>query len=326
MIKPTGKKIIFSLFIFIFLNSFSFAQLTDTIEVSPENPGAFQDVTLTIRSYAFDVDTVSITWDINNKVVLSGVGEKKLLTKTGGVGLQKIVHVIAMKGSQKVFDQVISLNPQSVDLIWESKESYVPPFYEGKALPGESSLVSVVALPNFIYNGKTVDPKTISYAWYLNDEIIKDASGFNKQNLIMNLDYLSEKNIIRVAARDQNGNIAEKEIVIAPEQIDPVFYLNDPLFGIDLNRAIQDRFETNKEFTLNFVPYYLSTKNIPDDQIKSSWSLDGLPLTNIKNNSISLKPLADSYGSKVLRINIENTSRILQEIKTSLEIIFDTRK
>ena len=294
--------------------------------MSPENPGAFQDVTLTIRSYAFDVDTVSITWDINNKVVLSGVGEKKLLTKTGGVGLQKIVHVIAMKGSQKVFDQVISLNPQSVDLIWESKESYVPPFYEGKALPGESSLVSVVALPNFIYNGKTVDPKTISYAWYLNDEIIKDASGFNKQNLIMNLDYLSEKNIIRVAARDQNGNIAEKEIVIAPEQIDPVFYLNDPLFGIDLNRAIQDRFETNKEFTLNFVPYYLSTKNIPDDQIKSSWSLDGLPLTNIKNNSISLKPLADSYGSKVLRINIENTSRILQEIKTSLEIIFDTRK
>lgn len=326
MNRLINKKIILSFLIFTSLFNISFAQVSDGIVIDPEYPGAFQDVSLTVRSYNFDIDTANITWYIDNKVVLSGGGEKSLSTKTGDIGSQKIVRAVAMKGNQKVFDQTISLNPQSVDLLWESKESYTPPFYEGKALPGESSLISVVAMPNFVYGGKRVDPSTISYAWYLNTEFIPNSGGYGKQKLTMNLDYLSEKNVIKVVARDQNGNISQKETTIYPTQIDPVFYLKDPLFGVDLNKAIRNKFEVKKEFTLIFSPYYLSTKNIPSNQINYTWSLGGMPLSDkITNNTVSMRPAADTYGSKILSVSLDNTARILQDMKTSLEIIFDTR-
>jgi len=44
-------------------------------------------------------------------------------------------------------DKEIVIEPAQLDILWESTDSYVPPFYEGKALPSIESTIKVVALP-----------------------------------------------------------------------------------------------------------------------------------------------------------------------------------
>ena len=318
-----NKIIIFAaVFYFGILNNLNAA---GTLIMKPENPGPYEDVEITFKTYSFDVDNALLTWSVDKKIILSGKGEKTLKIKTGAIGttIPLIVNVITATGEES--NTALTLSPQAVDLTWETTESYTPPFYEGRSLPGENSEVRVIANPIFSENGKLIPASELSYAWYVNDSFRAAASGRGKNVMKMRLDYLSNENIIKVIARSENGGIAEKRTTIIPNGIDTIFYLNDPIYGLDLAHGIRKRFETTKEFTLVVAPYFLSNKNGLEPEINYNWSLDGLPFTPEENAVVSFSPKKGVYGSKTLSISIKNTKRMLQTTEEKLELIFDTR-
>ena len=57
-----------------------------TLIMKPENPGPYEDVEITFKTYSFDIDNALLTWYVDNKVILSGKGEKTLKIKTGAIG------------------------------------------------------------------------------------------------------------------------------------------------------------------------------------------------------------------------------------------------
>ena len=322
------KKIKITIFVvlsFFIMNTLSVSAL-GTLILDPENPAPYDAVKVTFKTFDFDADNAVFTWSINKKIVLVGKGEKTLNTKVGGVGSPTQVDVKVEVTGGEVVNSSINLRPQVVDLIWESTESYVPPFYEGKALPSEDSEIKITALPSFSNNGGLIRPTDLSYSWYLNDQFIDNGSGYGRNVLKTRLDYLSNENIFKVVARGSDGSVAENRITILPNDISPVFYLKDPIFGIDFNHAIEKRFETTKEFTLAVVPYFISSKNGQSSGITYNWSMGGLPITPETDTTLTLRPKDNSYGSKILSLSIENTMRYLQKIDTALEIVFDTRK
>ena len=319
-------KIIFIFFIFLTKVTFVHAELIGNFVLNPENPEPFAPVTITLSSYDFDVNSADISWKIDGKTVSTGPGLKQIKLTTNAVGTFNNVSVIAKLPDGQVFQGTMNVSPSSVVLLWESPEAFVPPFYEGRSLPAEGSTVRVTALPQMMSYGKSVTPADISYSWYRNDEYIESASGRGKQAADISLEYLSDSTIIKVLAVAPDGTKTSKDITIYPHNILPIFYLYDPILGTDLTKAVTGRFETTKEFTLRLVPYFFSLNNGVGDTSSFSWNLDGLPIETEDSTTITLRPKENAYGSKILSVALENTKRVLQNAKTDLNIVFDTRQ
>lgn len=314
------------LFLFLEITSFAFAEGDATIILNPKNPTPNSQVTATVQSYSFDVDTAMITWSSGSTIILKGYGEKKVTVQTGSVGYQIPLHANIRTADGSVTDININLTPNSVDILYEATESYTPLFYEGKALPGEGAAVTFSALPNIGENGIIIPEKSLAYSWYLNDVFMENNSGMGKSKATFNLDFFEKFTRVKVVARSIKGTYAEKYIDIYPHEIMPLLYLHDEILGSDFTKVINRRFETTKDFTLSLEPFFFSTKNGLENYAKYSWYLDGLSITPLGGRLLSMKPKENSYGSRNLSISVSNSKRRLQKATTDLNLIFDTRK
>lgn len=324
MIKLLQKTFI-TLFFASMFSSFVSAQvmpLNGNLVLTPQNPGPYEQVTIKLESYSFDPTRSNITWTVNNKIVKSGYGETSISLKTGQEGVQSIVRVSAVTNDSQKYEAGIVLAPQSIDLIWEAIESYVPPFYKGKALPGEGSLVKITALPSFYSQGKKIPAEDISYNWSLNSEVAQNLSGFGKQTFTTYLDYLSNTNEIKVVAQTLDGNSAEKRITILPNAINPIFYESDPTLGPNYAYALPNYLEIKKDLFLVVEPYFISSKGTSAGGLTYNWSLNGLPITPSDNTHITLHPKEGYTGVSAINVSISNSKRILQEIQKKIEISF----
>lgn len=321
------KKIIL-LTISIFLSSFyiGFSATGEVaIVLTPKNPASYTPVTATLTSYLFNVNTAFITWTVDGREVVRGLGEKKITIKTNGVGEEINVKAVAVTANNETYVTEMNISPQSVDILYEAPESYVPPFYEGRSLPGEGALVNFVAMPTISEGGAVISPSSLSYFWYVSGEFVDDISGIGKQSAPIYLDFLRPYTTVRVVVNGPRGTTAEKSIDVYPHQVLPLLYTYDSLLGPKYNSLLNKRFETTKNFVISLEPFFLSTKNGLADTVSYEWMLDGLPITPIGGTLLSMHPKESSYGSKTLSITVSNSKRRLQKTTTNLELIFDTR-
>jgi hypothetical protein len=317
---------LFILSTLILLPSFVYAVSSDlVINLDPGTPAPYEKVTLSLVSYSLDIDNSLIVWTASGKKIYQGIGAKTFSVQAGGVGQDIPVTVTVTSPTGKVTAS-INITPQSVDLVWETPESYVPPFYEGKSLPGEGADVRVTALPSISVNGKQFAASNLSYSWYVNDELIGSASGQGRQTAILGLDYLSTKTDIKVSVRAVGGQEASKTITIYPHKVLPLLYTYDDVLGTNFSQQIVRRLETAKDITISLVPFFLSARKGLEQTANYSWILGGQSVTPPEKTLLALHPVANSSGSKPLQILISNSMRRLQDTEFDLDIIFDTRK
>ena len=324
------KKILFIVFI-ISTPIFVYAQYAQqeqdqlNITLDPKSPSPFDSVKVTLSSYSFDINNSMIVWVVNGKQYTKGIGMRSIDLNTLGDGQTIPINAIVTTPKGNTVETSINITPQNVDIVWQAIESYTPPFYEGKALPGEGSYVKVTAIPNISSGGKQIPANNLSYSWYLNDNLIEDASGYNKQSAIFAMEYLTSDTNIKVEARSGDGVVSSKTITISPHEVMPLVYTYDDILGVDFSNLITRRLETVNDVTVDVEPFYLSTKGAFDSSVTYSWLLDGLPIATKAPQLLSLHPADNTYGVKSVSINISNSDRILQEAKVFFEVIFDTR-
>lgn len=302
-----------------------YAEEDASITLSPKNPEPNSPVTITLVSYVFDVNTALITWSSNGKTILKGLGEKKVTIKTGNTGTQTKVHLTAVTANNVVTNLDVVVTPASVTLLYETPEAYVPPFYEGRSLPGEGAFVRFVAIPNISENGDIVSASSLAYSWYVNDTFMDDYSGAGKSAAIFNLDIFETFTRVKVVVRSPRGVFAEKYIDVYPHEIVPLLYSYDQLLGINYSEAYTKRIQAVKDFTLALEPYFLSLRGDLESTSAFTWNIDGVPSTPLGGRILALKPKENSYGTKNLDIHISNSKRRLQKADTSTSLIFDTR-
>jgi len=302
------------------------ADIEATVTLTPTNPSPYSKTVLTLSSYSFDVNTSLITWSSGNKTLLSGMGQKMLTVTVGDVGQVLPIKYKAVNADGSFIEGSITLSPQSVDLIYTTEESYVPPFYEGRTLPGEGSTVRVTALPTISEGGVKLAPTSLAYSWYVNGEYLDNASGAGKNSVTILLDYLSNSTDIRVLVRSPRGNAAEKTISIYPHAVLPTLYAYDEVLGTDLTQAFSRRLELDRDITLSLEPYYLSNRKGLANSATYDWYLDGLPVTPLEQTLLVLKPKENTYGARTLSVIVANAKRTLQEARNELEVVFDTRR
>ncbi len=321
-------------FIFIstlfFLASVSIlhAQVRDTdvvLTLSPEYPGANQNVTAILSSYVTDLNKANISWTINEQTVISGIGKKSYSFKTGGAGDSLSLSATVDTVDGQSLTKRTTLNIADMDLLWEADDAYTPPCYKGKALAPNQGKFKVVAMPNLFSMGQKVNPNNLSYAWRLDGTVQSDSSGWGKNYFIFSNSYLDRGNTVEVKVSDITGGTnASGKINLQTYAPKIVFYKNDPSLGILWQNALYNGFQIDKSgTTIDAEPYFFTPNDLSSPDLAFTWSINGQKVaTPDPKNILAVKPEDGQTGNSVIKLLVENTATLFQSISRQLNVSF----
>ncbi|MDO8430611.1 MAG: hypothetical protein Q7S72_01305 [Candidatus Taylorbacteria bacterium] len=290
----------------------------------PENPAPNENVSISLNSYAVNLDTVLISWFANGKKITEGVGKKTFSMQSGDITSETNVSIDINLPDGRLTVRTI-IRPSNMVLLWQAEDSYVPPFYKGKALPTPDSSIRVVAMPEIMSGKSMISPNSMTYDWKLDYSNDKEASGYGKSFLIYNNDYLERSNNIGVVATTTDQKFsAANNINIETTSPKIVFYKKDQLLGTLWETAIGDNHRIDGDEILEASPYFISPKNPLNPLLVWNWSINGsqVALGSIMKNLIPLKKADGSSGVAKLKLQIENEYKIFQTTEKEINIEF----
>lgn len=326
----------FSKFLFIFLfillggfflfssNAKAASPASVLVNINPQNPSPNENVTITLNSYASNLDSVNISWSVDNKSVLSGIGKKSFSVNAPAVGGEiSITAIVALPDGN--IEKRIVIRPSVMTMLWEATDSYVPPFYKGKAMPTADSEIKIVAIPEIRTSSGAVNPKNMTYSWekdYMNDT---EASGYGKNYYVYVNDYLEDSNTIGVTAStiDQNySSSANIEVGVYQPKI--LFYKKDASLGTVWEHALSDGHKIVGEEILEAAPYFISPGDIRIPTLSWSWFInDSLVSTvGLSNNLMPVKVPTGTSGTSKIRLEINNIYKLYENTIKEIDVNF----
>ncbi len=300
------------------------SQSSILVNMAPENPTPNENTSITLSSYASNLDSVSITWSVNGKNILSGIGRKSFLVNAPAAGSETIVTAtIALPDG--VIEKTIIIRPAVMVLLWQADDSYVPPFYKGKALPSPDSEIKVIAMPEIKTNSGLANPKNMTYVWkkdYTNEQ---DSSGYGKNFFIFINDYLENLNNVSVVAStvDQKYS-SEANIDIGTTEPKILFYKNDARLGTIWEQVFADGHKIQGDEVIEAAPYFISPKDIRIPTLVWNWFINDnmVNVESFQKNLIPLKVQGGISGTSKLKLEISNTDKIFQTANKEIDVEF----
>lgn len=317
------KFFIFGIFLFPFVNVAESEILVQENEIDyemiPENPEPYDRVTINLSSYATDIDKAFISWESSNGVVQSGIGKKSLTFNAPGADASMYFDIsVSPAGQSSSIKKRIVINPSDLDILWESVDGYVPPFYKGKALPSRGGIIKVVAIPN----SKTITSGIgkIDYTWKSNDDTLEEYSGYNLNSYIFKNSLFETTSNIEVQASSVAGNYnATKKIYIPTYNPYLVFYKKSPTDGVLYNNGIVDEYDmTEDQITFVAAPYNLAILG-NEKSFNYTWSVNGETVYTPKKNEISIRPTSRG-GYAEIGLGIENLRELFQKVTSVFSV------
>lgn len=305
------------LFIFIFLSAISAdAQSSLTIKSTPSNPSPLQKVQLSLSGGDLNLDSANITWSTNNRTIDGGIGKKSIEITAPESGVQGIVIANVQTNNGSNISTSISLTPGSIDLLWESIDSYVPPFYKGKALPATNSNIKITAIPT---NGI---PNSLNYTWTKDTTVLGSLSGPNKNTIIVkNSEFSNTENIGVVGSTNSFNGSASISIPMNPTSV--VLYRKIDGF-IDYANAYIESFSTNNPGVIFKVePFFFSLNNKTINELVYSIKNGENDITNTRNPSEINLSAPSQKGQFLIPIKITHPDFLYQQTLRNILINFN---
>lgn len=324
------KYIIPIFFVFLFLATQARAQLSavpDPVQytVAPETPGPNQTVYIEAQGVGPFIGNATITWQVNGKVVKSGVGLTTFSFTTGGVGTATQVRV-TIQSTQGTYTRDFVFAPSVVHLVWEADTS-APLFYKGKTLYSAGSSIKVVALPTIASGKSIVSSSKLSFQWYRKDTIDTRASGLGKNVYTFNGDGIQTSEDVRVDVYLNGSKVGSGEVLIPATNPGVVLYSQDPLRGELLDVALPTKFNLNaNEITLRAEPYYFANSSMRTGSLAYTWTLNGTETTgpDAGRGLLTLRQTGSGSGSAQVGISVQNidADKFTQVAQSLVGIVF----
>lgn len=282
--------------------------------LTPNTPDPNQLVTARLESSTIDIDSSSITWSQNGSVLRKGTGLKTFSFTTGNIGTSITISA-TITSDKGIFRKTAVLEIGSVDLLWQGS-GYTPPFYKGRTLWGNQTSLKLLAIPNV----KNTSGSNLVYQWSLDDKILGDSSGSDKNNLIFSDSILGLPRTVSVGIY-KNGELSAKNtLVLRPIQPSVNVYENSGLYGIRFENQLRENIvlgEGEKSFTA--FPMFFSFSRL-SGSIKYLWqSTGGADQTT---NTVTYKTPIGVSGVSSVKIRATNINRILQDASDNLTVKF----
>jgi hypothetical protein len=315
----------------VFFVNFSttLAQIQETdvsIGVKPSYPKPGDSVVVTLTSFTVDLDKAFVVWSVNGEERANGVGKKTFSFNLNTASSKTQVSVSITNVAGNTINKNIFINAVDVDMLWEATDSYVPPFYRGKALGVREGNFKIVAIPNMTSSRGKISPANLSYNWKKDGNVQVSVSGFGKDSFTYKNSYLDDSNDIQVEISDVESKGKTGAEISIPMLSKPeiLFYRKDPRFGLMLEKVINDGYALGEvPETIVAVPYFFSPKNTNSPLLSFNWSSGGESIRPNKNkNEITVVAPKGSSGGTEIMVSAENRSSLFQVLEKKLNVIF----
>jgi len=210
-------------------------------------------------------------------------------------------------------------------LLWQANDSYVPPFYKGKAMPSPNSSVKVVALPQIKNGSSLVDPKNMTYSWKLDSTNDQNSSGYGKNSFSYVSDYLDNSNNVNVAASTTDQKYStEGSLDVSTTSPKIQFYKNDPTLGTLWEQALSAGHQIVGNEVVQAAPYFISPKDIRIPFLTFSWYINNEQIA-VPSHSKNLFPLtaqAGTSGTANIKLEVNNTNSLVNTVTKEMSVNF----
>ena len=154
------------------------------------------------------------------------------------------------------------------DVLWESADSYTPPFYKGKPLPSNEGYIRAVAVSS------SFNPKTTTYTWTRGGKVVSKASGLGKSAFMFKHDILNNIESIGVGLH-AGGNISDSSSTASITPTTPSILVYEKRDGfIDYNHGYTGGFSLKHAgTTLRVEPFFFSIPRNPSADLDISFTL-----------------------------------------------------
>lgn len=296
-----------------------------SVNSSPEIPGPNESVTITISSYATDLEKANTTWYVDNKLSTGGVGKKSITVTSKGIGQSTSIKAIIDTVNGMTITKDIIIRPGDIDLIWEVEDATVPPFYKGKSLPSREALIKVSAIPNMASGGDWLQTEDLVFDWSLNSERNAAASGFNESSFLYRNSYLKKSDEISVKASGITQNISsQKSTTIVMRSPFVLFYEDSPSLGIKYEKSLGDSVDlpSGSEINLVATPYFFSAFDTESPELVYDWMINNSSIqTPSKKNRLTLRA-PEVRGNSKVTLNISVLQKLFQDYETDITISY----
>jgi len=296
-----------------------------TFSTNPQNPPPNQTVTVSIQSYAINLNSARITWYVDKEVVKDGIAEKSIRTNTKEFGQTTVIDVVLVDATGVRTDKKFLLRPIEIDLLWEA-DTYTPPFYKGKALPTYKSNVKATAMARI--RSLSDNPTSFYYTWTIN-RIQGLGEGLGKTSAIIPMKYAGSPVPTEVRVRevseqkDGGGTWSVVQNILATNPL-LAFYEQAPLLGTIFERALSGSAGTKGTgFRIRAVPYFFSNDDMANGNLVYTWKKDGASVAPaLDPTSIQLGKTGTAAQSSAVSLSVQNRKRILQQASAQITVNF----
>lgn len=291
------------------------------VDLIPEVPGPKQNVKINLSSYATNINKAAITWTINGTKSLAGIGKTSFSFTTGDIGSKTVIGIAIIVEEGTRVDKQITIQPSQVDLLWEAPESYVPPFYKGKALAVQESRVKVVAMP--LEKDGSIVPGNKVYNWKKNFVVDQNNSGYGKNAFLVKNSYLDNSDTVSVSTSSQSGSGTTGNLTIQYVKPQIMVYEKSPAYGLRLNKLLNSGFSLKGgEISISAEPFYFSknSSGVLGKNMEYSWIINNTRVTPpTKPNELTVRG-STQPGTANIALTITNINTLFQEARQTIAV------
>lgn len=293
------------------------------IRTVPDTPPPDTTATVLIESFTFDIKGAYIIWKINGEVVAEGVGETSYRFTTPASGKEVFIEAFVALPGGKEFKESLRFKPSTVDLLWQA-DTYVPPFYKGKALPTHRSRIRAVAIPAFAAGE---DAKRQVYAWNINRSTrAGQGTGVSTTNVEATWDGSRISLSVDVQSQDKVAR-ASRTVSIASVKPEIRFYEHSPLYGVRYDHALSERIRVSApEYIVRAVPYFFSKPDRDYGYLVYRWNIDGRDIELPPGNQDDLTILGGESVSRNIFLKVYSEKRVTQVAANGVMIDFSNNE
>ena len=278
-----------------------------TIVADPAHPGPDSVVKLTVQSPLLDLQDSDVEWSVGGKPAGSGLSVSITL---GNLGQETDVSV-SVSGVSGNDSTQLAILPTSIDLLWEA-DSYVPPFYKGRAVPTSGSIIRVLAIPHFAEAGGSQIPvSNIDFTWKLNGAVDEGAVGHRR--IVGNLpggDPLWHRRHHRGRANTRRNSLRRVRDLRPHTRSRTRSLRRQPAFRRHVPpgaRAIE-QVASESETSFAAVPYFADATSANDPSLAYAWSVNDSPVATDPQDPSEITISAQSSGVAQIALSLSKPS------------------
>lgn len=315
-----------SLIVFFVPPSFSLAQVGESVSnitgenisiiLNPQFPNPGDLVEATIDDYSVTNSGSKITWFFDGLSAPTVSNSRNITFTAPPVGV--IMNIVARVdyGEGRVLEAKKTLRPLYLDLIIEP-QTYIPSFYQGRALPVHGSQVFVLAHLQDA-NGP-VDTENYSYNWSLNNKSLYGGSRIGGEWAQFSVPY-GRSSLMMVSINSKNGETVARKIIAIPSvPIELHFYEINTLLGISKKSIQNNLILSGNSASIRAVPYFIDL-NVNDVNLFTQWSINGRPIQNDNADPFEINLSRGITGTANISFKLINRDQLLQSDEKSFQI------